>query len=48
MQNSAKGHTPGKKDDILSKLGSLMPASRLKFWREIAVADVADLTVAAE
>jgi hypothetical protein len=39
----ARGIPQIKKDDILSKLGELMPPSRRKFWQELPVANVADL-----
>jgi len=32
-----------KKDDILSKLGKFMPASRLLFWQNIKTSNVPDL-----
>lgn len=41
----SRGIPRAKKDDILAKLGCYMPPNRLKFWHEIKVADVADLTV---
>ena len=45
-RNQPRGISQEKKDDILSKLGRLMPSNRLVFWNNIPVSDVPDLTVA--
>jgi len=42
-RTKARGIPQVKKDDILCKLGTLMPPTRLKFWKDIPVTDVADL-----
>lgn len=36
----ARGIPSDKKDDILSKLGSLMPANRLQFWQDLPTSTV--------
>jgi hypothetical protein len=38
-----RGISQIKRDDIISKLGRLMPPNRLKFWLELPIADVVDI-----
>jgi len=40
---SPRGIPQIKRDDITSKLGALMPASRRKFWSDIPISDAVDL-----
>jgi len=41
-RESPRGIPQNKKDDSLAKLGNVIPPSRLTFWRDLPVADVAD------
>lgn len=43
---SPRGIPQEKKEDILAKLGSLMPASRKLFWEAIPVSTIGDLVTA--
>jgi len=43
VRTSARGIQCIKKDDILSKLGAILPANRLQFWQTSPTSDVEDL-----
>lgn len=42
------GIPQSKKDDILTKLGNLMPPNRLQFWKNLHTSNVDDLISVAE
>jgi len=42
-RTKARGIPVDKKNDIIAKLGHLMPQNRLLFWQNIDTSDVSDL-----
>jgi len=47
-RSQPRGIPADKKDDIITKLRTVMPATRLKFWQDLPTAAVSDLTTAQE